>query len=77
MRERYASHAAAVPVIAKVNVQEELNDSLANFLLDRLLQMLRVHDGSDLSGRIGCPVWCDDFNRRFTCVNPVKKHGNQ
>lgn len=44
--------------------------SLADFLLDRLLQMLRVYNCPDFSGRVGRPVRSDDLHGRLTRVDP-------
>lgn len=48
--------------------------SRANFLVDGLLEMLRVHDRPDLTGRIRRPVRRHDLHFAFARVHPTTKN---
>lgn len=53
-----------------LSANRKSRDSRANFLVYRLLEMLRIDNGTNFSSRIWSPIWRDDFNFRFTCVDP-------
>lgn len=40
----------------------------ANLLVNRLLEMLSIYDGSDLTRGVRCPVRCDNFNLRLAGI---------
>jgi len=42
-----------------------------NFLMNCLLKMLCIDNGTYFTGRVGGPVGCHNFNLRFACIDAV------